>query len=126
MRDDLFRRFVFDCVLNFRCSYNGRFRQLEQASLHEGCLSLQQDSAQTVLSDVDIDGAAVRVEAGFVFIQRSAQTPGDAAVSVAGTISAVHSDEIDEVVAMVRVRSAGGSESAQAIFKSELASIADV
>jgi hypothetical protein len=78
------------------------------------------------MSDVDIGSIGVRVEAGPVFTQRAAQTPGDATVSVAD--DAVTSDlgEFDEVVAMRRVRSAGGTEISQAIFKSDQARNADV
>jgi hypothetical protein len=78
------------------------------------------------LSDVDVDGVDLRVEAGPVFIRRAANTPGGAAVCVANNAGASDLGEVDEVVAMVRVRSAGGTESSQAIFKSEQTHSADV
>ena len=90
------------------------------ASSHESSRDLQQDKAKLVLSDVDVEAD---VGAGPVFIRRSVQTPGYTAVSVADHVDA---GDLDEVVAMVRVRSAGGTESCQAIFKSEQASTADI
>ncbi len=105
--------------LNFCCSSNWRDWQLERPSLHECCQDLQQAADTTVLSDVvDMVGVDLEVEAGPVFIRRSVQTPGYTAVSVANHVGA---GDVDEVVAMVRVRSAGGTESCQAIFKSEQA-----
>jgi hypothetical protein len=91
------------------------------ASSHESSRDLQQDNAKLVLSDVE--DVEADVGAGPVFIRRSVQTPGYTAVSVADHVDA---GDLDEVVAMVRVRSAGGTESCQAIFKSEQASTADI
>jgi hypothetical protein len=88
---------------------------------HESSRDLQTDNAKLVLSDVDIEDVEADVGAGPVFIRRSVQTPDNTAVSVANHVDA---GDVDEVVAMVRVRSAGGTESCQAIFKSEQASSA--
>jgi hypothetical protein len=118
----LFCFFISGC-LNFLCSYNGRDRKLEHASLHEGCQGLQRDNEQMVLSDVDIGGIGVIVEARFVFIRRAAQTPADVTVSVVDNTGTSDLGEIDEVVAMRRVHSAGGTESSEAIFKSDQARV---
>jgi hypothetical protein len=77
------------------------------------------EHTQMVLSDVGEDGIGADVGAGPLFIRKAAQTPGDAAVFDADNAI---SGDFDEVVAMVRVRSADGTESTQAIFKSEQAS----
>ena len=87
---------------------------------------MQRDNEQIATSDVDIGGISVIVETGPVFIRRAVQTPADAAVSVADNAGTSDLGEIDEVVAMRRVRSAGGSESSEAIFKSDQARSADV
>jgi hypothetical protein len=78
-----------------------------------------------LLSDGDVDGVDVEVVAGPMFIRRAAQTPGDSAVPVADTVGAgdLYLDDIDEVDAMVRVVSAGGTVSSQAVFKSEQAQV---
>ncbi len=97
------------------------------ASSHDCSRDVQQDvSPMVLLSDGDLDGVDMEVVAGPVFIRRAAQTPGEAAVSVADTVGAGDLDDIDEVVAMVRVVSAGGTVSSQAVFKSEQARSADV
>jgi hypothetical protein len=97
------------------------------ASSHECSRDVQQDvSPMVLLSDGDVDGVDVEVIAEPVFIRRAAQTPGEAAVPVADTVGAGDLDDIDEVVAMVRVVSAGGTVSSQAVFKSEQARSADV
>jgi hypothetical protein len=79
---------------------------------------LEHNGTQMVLSDVGEDGVDADVGAGPLFIRKAAQTPGNAAVFVADKVD---SGDLDEVVAMVRVRSADGTESSQAIFKSEQA-----
>ena len=87
---------------------------------------MQQDNDEMATTDVDIGGIDVIVEAGPVFIRRAAQTPADVTVSDADNAGASDLVEIDEVVAMRRVRSAGGSESSEAIFKSDQARSAEV
>ncbi len=97
------------------------------ASSHECSRDVQQDvSPMVLLSDGDVDGLDVEVVAGPVFIRRAPQTSGQASVAVADIVGADDLDDIDEVVAMVRVVSAGGTVSSEAVFKSEQARSADV